>query len=124
MKIAIAEDNRKNLMLLKMICESEFYTVFTASDGDEMNKIIDEYLPDIIITDLIMPRTHGLNVIKHARRKRHYSPVIIAMSSVKTKEYISLCFQGGADYFVPKPFNPDTFRKLLKNIRQNSRIYQ
>ncbi len=124
LKVAIAEDNRQNLRLIKMLCESEFFSVLTASDGNEMNRTIDEYLPEIIITDLIMPRSHGLNVIKHARRKKNYSPVIIVVSELRSKEYINLCFDHGADYFVPKPLSKEAVRKLLRTIRQNSHIFR
>ncbi len=123
-KVAIAEDNKDNLRMIKMICESEFFSVFTARDGIEMIELIDEYLPEIIITDLIMPRSHGINVIRHARRKKNYSPVIIAISELRSNEYINLCFECGADYFVTKPLDKDPFRQLLKKIQTSHRIFR
>jgi len=123
LKVAIAEDNKNNLRTIKMLCESEFFSVFTAADGEEMKSVIDEYMPEIIITDLIMPNSHGINVIRHARKKKHYSPVIIVISGLDTQEYIDLSFSAGADYYITKPVHRESLRDLLRSIKQNKHIF-
>ncbi|MBR6802082.1 MAG: response regulator [Eubacteriaceae bacterium] len=116
LKVAIAEDNRKDLMKIKMMCEREFFSVLTARDGNEMKDMIDDYLPDVIITDLVMPLSHGIDVTKYSRSKRHYAPIVIVISEIKTQKYINLAFDSGADYFMEKPVDMNRLREVLLEI--------
>lgn len=116
LKVAIADDNRQNLMNLKMMCEKEFFSVLTARDGIEMKRIIENYHPDVIITDLIMPDMNGLQVARMAKSKRSYSPIVIVMSGIRSQRYIDRAFSNGADYYITKPVDKNKLRNILLEI--------
>ncbi len=102
-KIVIAEDDSSLQLLLKFRFEEEGYDVFTASDGERALELIDSKLPDLIISDIMMPIYNGLEVVNKIRSRNNNTPIIM-LSNAGQEEMVLKAFHIGADDFLSKPF--------------------
>jgi len=104
--ILIVDDEKSNIMTLTHIL-SQSYTIYASKDGQDAIEAANEYLPDIILLDIIMPGIDGYGVLEALKssEKTKMIPVIFitGLSSAEDeKKGLSL---GAADY-ISKPFNP------------------
>ena len=112
-KILIIEDDPGIQMSLKDEFESERYIVYTADDGEEGLKMVEDQKPDLIILDVMLPILDGYEVCKKLRREGDNTPII--MLTVKDKEIDKvLGLELGADDYVTKPFS---LRELLARVK-------
>ena len=112
-KILIIEDDTGIQMSLKDEFESERYIVYTADDGEEGLKMVEDQKPDLIILDVMLPILDGYEVCKKLRREGDNTPII--MLTVKDKEIDKvLGLELGADDYVTKPFS---LRELLARVK-------
>ncbi len=83
-KILLVDDNHDTLDLLEVYLYKE-YDIYTALNGFEGLKIAAEQLPDLIVTDIMMPVMDGIQFFNHLRRDRATAgiPVIAVTSFVK-----------------------------------------
>lgn len=102
-KIVIVEDDQ---MLLKYI-SAAFRTdggfdVYTASDGEEGEKVIKEQKPDLVLLDIIMPRKNGFEVLKSLKKDKTTAaiPVIVLTNLGQQKDLDQAKKLGAADYLV------------------------
>jgi DNA-binding NarL/FixJ family response regulator len=102
-RIVIAEDHtilREGLRSL-LSSDPNFEIVGEAEDGREAIRCVEKLKPDLILTDLSMPRMNGMEAIKEIRR---ISPVtkILVLTVHKTEEYILATFRAGANGYLLK----------------------
>lgn len=105
MKILIVEDDSIMLMVLKRILQNFGYNVITAEDGKEGIEMIKLELPDMVITDFILPKISGSDIVfylKHFPVKK--IPVILL--SAMPKGGVNNNDDYGADAYLVKPVAP------------------
>jgi len=110
--ILVIDDEEPVRAYLRMILEKEGYSVRDAEDGDVGLEQCRETVPDVVITDLVMPRKGGLQTIKELRRD-YPSVRIIAISGFGNEENMQLARSFGADEVWTKV---DLRLKLLKEL--------
>ena len=109
--LIVDDDPRLQQLLLEYLGE-QGYVVSSASNGEEMDRWLDDHNPDLIILDLMLPGEDGLSL---ARRIRHRGNIPIIMLSARGEELDRIIgLEVGADDYLAKPFNP---RELLARIR-------
>jgi DNA-binding response OmpR family regulator len=117
MKILVAEDEPLMLMAIEAKLKNEGFEVTGVSDGQEALKALEKELPDLLITDILMPYTSGLELISIVRTNYKKIPIIV-LSGLGQEDTVMEAFQLGADDFLTKPFNPTELavrvRRLLK----------
>ncbi len=106
MKILIAEDEPIMLMSIMAKLRRDGYEVTGTSDGREALKALEKDRPDLIITDILMPYTSGLELIGIVKSNPSNNIPIIVLSGLGEEETVMEAFQLGADDFITKPFNP------------------
>lgn len=114
--ILLVEDDADILDFNKTLLLSNGYNVVTATNGNEASTLLVETLPDLIITDVMMPEKDGITLLKEIRTNivTDHIPVILlsAKSSAQAKmDGIS----GGAQAYLNKPFLPAELTSLVKN---------
>lgn len=118
--ILIADDEPMILKALEFKLKKEGYVVVVASDGKEVKEMIDEKLPDLLITDVMMPFFNGLEVLTYAKEKSEGKLPVLVLSAVGQEANVLDAFQLGADDFMTKPFSPNELgirvKKLLANL--------
>ncbi|MCL2800537.1 MAG: diguanylate cyclase [Treponema sp.] len=109
--ILIVDDDTSNLMELTHILSSE-YKIHAVKDGASALEKADEYLPDLIIMDIVMPDMNGFEVFEKLKEsdKTKAIPVIFITGNTESGDEIKGLACGAVDY-LRKPFN-DTIVKL------------
>lgn len=114
-KILVAEDEPLMLMTIEAKLKKDGFEVKCVSDGQEAINALDSFQPDLIITDILMPYTSGLEVISVARSKYLKLPIIV-LSGIGEEETVMEAFNLGADDFITKPFNPSELMVRVKRL--------
>ena len=117
----IVEDNNDVAMYIKHVLEEQ-YAVVHAANGNEGLKKAREVVPDIIITDLMMPEIDGLEMCRMVRSDEllNHIPIVIVTARSSDKDRLA-ALTVGADAFLVKPFNANELKALLENLL-NSRM--
>ncbi len=116
MKILIAEDEPLMLMTIVAKLKNEGYEVTGTKDGSEALIAIENDRPDLIITDILMPYTSGLELIGIVKSIPGKSIPIIVLSALGQEETVLEAFQLGADDFLTKPFNSIELSLRVKRL--------
>jgi len=115
-KIVLAEDNSVLSLLLKFRLEKEGYKLLIAVNGKQAIELIEEYNPELILTDIMIPFVSGLEVISHVRNKLNLQTPIIVFSSAGQEEIVIKAFDLGATDFMSKPFSPHELVIRIKRL--------
>ena len=113
MHIVLAEPADLLREVLQQWLEREGFVVTSVSNGLELMDAMEAVLPQLIITEELLPFRNGLEVIKRA--KVLGIPVII-ISEADLEEKILEAFELGASDFIDKPFSPNEMVARAKNI--------
>ncbi|MWW23252.1 two-component regulator propeller domain-containing protein [Algibacter lectus] len=114
--ILVVEDN-KDLREYLFEYFQNFYKVLTASNGEEGLKIALELAPDLIISDLMMPKMTGIEMCKKIKNNLTTSHIPVIILTAKAGiENEKEGLETGADEFVLKPFNMEVLRLRVNNI--------
>ncbi len=87
--------------------------------------MVDECHPDLIVTDIVMPRMNGYELVRRVRQQPAFRllPVILLTGRTKTQERI-LGYQSGCDLYLPKPFELEELAAAIRNLLERSQIIQ
>jgi DNA-binding response OmpR family regulator len=114
MKILIAEDDELMLRTLEFRLKKDGHQVVLTRDGKEALEKIDEFLPDLVISDIMMPFFSGLEVVASIREK--YQTPVIVLSAMGQEDIVLEAFRLGADDFITKPFSPSELSVRIKRF--------
>ena len=123
--LLIVEDNYD---LRKYIIEilSEYYQISEAEDGEEGFRLSIEHIPDLIISDIMMPKMDGIELcekLKTDERTSHI-PVILLTAKATSNDKI-IGYETGADDYIMKPFEEKELKVRIKNLlEQRKRIHE
>ncbi len=123
-KILIADDDSDILELLKYNFENEGYLVETAKNGETALEIAKDFLPDLIVLDIMMPEIDGIETCRLLRENKKFKDTFIIFLTARSEEYSEVAaFQNGANDYLVKPIKPRAllsrveayFRRLVEN---------
>lgn len=115
-KILIVEDDELMIKILQFILKKEGYQVSIAKDGLNAMERIPVIIPDMVITDIMIPFKSGLEVISYVKENYKNTPIIVISSLGEEEGTVVEAFKLGADDFVPKPFNPNELIVRVKRL--------
>jgi signal transduction histidine kinase/DNA-binding response OmpR family regulator/sugar lactone lactonase YvrE len=126
--LLLVEDNDEVRQYLSQLFE-ESYEVLTAEDGQAGWKKALGHLPDLIISDVMMPHSDGLDLCRQLKQHPKTGHIPVVLLTARTAALHELEGIGvGADDYVSKPFNPQVLQAkvqtLLRNRRQLREYYQ
>lgn len=119
MKIVVVEDHEELLHFLKLAFENE-YEVLTASNGAEGWELIQRELPDLVISDVMMPKMDGFElckILKSTYETSHIPLVLLTALTDKARQLEGLGL--GADDYLTKPFDTSLLQQKIRSIIQN-----
>lgn len=114
-KILVVDDERDILELLEYNLEREGYQIKVAMDGDSALEIAKSFVPDIVLLDIMMPGTDGVETCRLLRLNPKLVDTHIIFLTARSEEYSEVAaFEVGADDYITKPIKP---RALLSRIK-------
>ncbi|MDD3320419.1 MAG: two-component regulator propeller domain-containing protein [Paludibacter sp.] len=122
--LLIVEDNNDMRQYIRSILSDEF-NVIEAPNGVVGLKATNRYLPDLIISDIMMPEMDGMefcNRVKTSFTTSHI-PVILLTAKSSTDTQIE-SFKLGADAFLVKPFDEDLLKVIIRNLNEKRKRIQ
>ncbi|WP_294375580.1 response regulator transcription factor [uncultured Slackia sp.] len=119
-KIMLIDDDESVHTLIRRIVEDAGYGFISAYNGDDGLRVLAEQHPDLLLLDVMMPGTNGLDVCSSIRAKGRRIPIVFlsAKGDIVDK---SIGFKAGGDDYVVKPFSPD---ELLLRIEAHLRRHK
>lgn len=118
-KILIVDDDPLISELISLYLQKEMFDTREAADGEEALALFSEYLPNLVILDLMLPGIDGYEV---CRRLRAVSPIPVIMLSAKGETFDKvLGLELGADDYMVKPFET---KELVARVKAVLRRYQ
>jgi CheY-like chemotaxis protein len=111
-KVLVVEDDPTNRFMLRKILDRFVRSSAEANDGLEALALVEEYLPDLIITDLSMPNLDGMALVKALRERGNPTPVIV-LSAHNEDHIIGQVASDNILSFLTKPVKVD---KIIANL--------
>ena len=116
--VLIADDEPRITKLVSIALSEEGLRVVTASNGTEAIQKADEYRPDIVLLDIVMPDLDGIEVMRQLRERRPV-PVILLTAKGSTADKAK-GLDLGADDYIAKPFHPDELAARVRAVLRRS----
>ena len=115
--ILIIEDNEQNMYMLSYLLGQNNYNVIKAYNGKDGLKMAHENHPEIILIDIQLPDMDGYEICnKLSHNGLPKTTVIIAVTSYAMGGDKEKAMEAGADGYLEKPINPDTFVTQMESI--------
>jgi diguanylate cyclase (GGDEF)-like protein len=121
-RIVIAEDEEHLRQLLRIQLELAGFEVLEACDGAQAVEVATRHLPDLVLSDVMMPGMDGYEVVRHLRgafATRHI-PVILLTARVSMGDKLQ-GLQGGANDYITKPWDQRELLMRIRNVLEWSR---
>ena len=117
MKILIADDELIMLKIIELRLKKDGHEVIVTSNGQEALEKIKQEDPDMIIADIMMPFTSGLEIVSVVKQDKQQRNVpIIILSSMGQENVVLEAFNLGADDYITKPFSPNELSMRVKRL--------
>jgi diguanylate cyclase (GGDEF)-like protein len=104
-RILIIDDDEHTRTLLRDFCEQSSFTASVAPDGEQIVEKLEQFRPDLVLLDLVLPKKDGFAVLKEIRDQNEWTelPVVI-LTAVGDMDGKIRGMELGADDFITKPF--------------------
>ena len=121
--ILIVEDNAQMRYLLHTILADKYH-VIEAENGERGLQLAQEHIPDLIISDIMMPVMNGMEMLTQIRSKQTVSHIPVIMLTAKSDdESLIHSIREGVDSYIVKPFNSEILRARIENLlEQRARL--
>jgi two-component system, OmpR family, alkaline phosphatase synthesis response regulator PhoP len=116
-KILIADDNAQNVELLEAYLSDVDCEIQTAFDGEETLAVVNEFAPDLVLLDVMMPRLSGFEVCRKLRANPATRDTLILMvTALNEASDFERGVQAGTDDFLTKPVNKVELLCRIKSL--------
>ncbi|OQD42871.1 response regulator [Croceivirga radicis] len=113
--LILAEDDVMLASLLKYRLEKEGFSVTLCQDGKKVKEELEAQLPDLIVSDIMMPYFSGIELTDYLRNQLNSQIPIILISAASNDENVVSAFELGANDFISKPVSPS---ELLVRVKR------
>ncbi|MEO6330552.1 MAG: response regulator [Ginsengibacter sp.] len=103
-KILIVDDDEDILEVVKYLLQSHGFNVSTYATGFNVDEVVKNYNPDLILLDINLPGKSGTQICKELRHKKLTTPIILFSAHADRSKVIA---ESNADDFIEKPFEID-----------------
>jgi CheY-like chemotaxis protein len=126
LRILVADDDAWILHMVTTVLEKRGYSVETAADGEEAFQKAVDNPPDLLITDVMMPKMDGWKLVKSLRARPEFAFVpVIFLSALSSDDDRIRGFRLGADDYMPKPFRFEELDlRVAKTLRHRNNVEQ
>jgi two-component system, NtrC family, response regulator AtoC len=116
-RVLVVDDEENLRVVLRTLLRRHGYEVETAASGDEALGMVDSFGPDVVLTDVRMPKMGGLDLLSTLKAKGNEATVIV-MSAYGNMDLALDAMKAGAYDYVQKPFKPDEVVLALRKAEE------
>jgi two-component system response regulator AtoC len=116
-RVLVVDDEENLRLVLRTLLRRHGYEVETAPTGEEALTLVDSFGPDVVLTDVRMPKMGGLDLLATLKAKGNEATVIV-MSAYGNMDLAIEAMKGGAYDYVQKPFKPDEIVLALRKAEE------
>ena len=116
MTILVCEDNPIALKTIAFTLKKSGYEVIQAIDGDRGIEILENEEVDLVITDINMPYTKGLELVRYVNTKLKRKVPVIIVSGITLDETKEHARELGAAGYLTKPFDPKVMLEMVRSL--------
>jgi len=122
MHILIIDDDDRLRQLLKLFLKKNNFKVSISSNAIKAKKILNEFVFDLIVLDVMMPGKSGIDFLNELRLKFN-TPVLLLTALDQIQDKIT-GFKSGADDYLTKPFDPEELLLRINNILKHTKVFE
>ena len=116
-KILVVEDDKSISDLISLHLKKNNFEYLVVHNGEDALSHLDNFMPDFVILDWMIPGLSGLEVLRRIRNKQEYKDLPILMLTAKNSEQDKIIsFESGLDDYITKPFLPSELIARVKAI--------
>lgn len=105
-RVLIVDDEPNIVAALEYLLQRTGYEVRAASDGDDALRQVEDFVPDLVLLDVMMPQKSGYEVCQRIREREDWRRIKIIMLSARGREAeVNKGLSLGADLYITKPFS-------------------
>ena len=120
-KILVADDEQSMREFLDIMLKKEGYKVSLASNGEEVVKLVDNDLFDLVLLDIRMPKLDGISALKKIKANAPETIVIMITAYASADTAIKAMKEGAYDY-ITKPFKVEEIKLIIKNALEKKNL--
>jgi len=120
-RVLVVDDEENIRLVLRTLLKKQGYEVEVADSGESALAALDAFDPDVILTDVRMPRMDGLDLLGTLKAKQHPATVIV-MSAYGNVDLAIEAMKAGAYDYVGKPFKPDEIVLALRKAEERETL--
>jgi two-component system alkaline phosphatase synthesis response regulator PhoP len=116
-KILLVDDEPDIIEFLSYNLKKEGYSVLSCNSGKDAIEIARKELPQLIVLDVMMPNTDGIETCREIREIKELKNVLITFLTARSEDYTQIAgFEVGADDYITKPIKPRVFISRIKAL--------
>jgi two-component system alkaline phosphatase synthesis response regulator PhoP len=131
LKVLIVDDEIDEVQELSSILIRNNYEVKFGLNGEEGLAILEGYIPDIIITDILMPKMNGIEMVRQIKKIDHLNAIpVFFLSGTSDDVHVLSAMSAGGAFYLSKPVVPELIISeieavfiILKNIKKTEPQY-
>ncbi len=113
--LLIVDDNEELIEFFKNAFSSEFNRIYTATDGQRALEKVYKHLPDIVVSDVMMPRMNGYELCRQIKEDIHISHTPVILLTARDDDASRLQgYKTGADAYLVKPFEEEMLLEVIR----------
>jgi two-component system, NtrC family, response regulator AtoC len=116
-RVLVVDDEENLRVVLRTLLRRHGYEVESAASGEEALGLVDSFGPDVVLTDVRMPKMGGLDLLATLKAK-HNDATVIVMSAYGNMDLAIEAMKAGAYDYVQKPFKPDEVVLALRKAEE------
>lgn len=122
--ILVVDDEPNNFDVIESLLDSQDYVLHYVADGQRAIEQLEMFHPDLILLDVMMPNTDGIEVCHRIKNMPQWESVpIIMVTALSSKQDLSRCLEAGADDFISKPVNGLELRARVRSMLRIKQQY-
>ena len=116
-RILLVDDENDILEFLSYNLKNEGFQVLTCNDGKTALSLLDDFMPNLIVLDVMMPGMDGVETCEIIRANSNYDDIIIAFLTARSEDYSQVAgLEAGADDYINKPIKPKVLVSRVKAL--------
>ena len=117
-KVLLVDDDSDLQDILQICLRQWGFEVASAANGDEGERLAESYHPDIVLSDVMMPGTSGMALLKSLQAEDSSRPVIL-MTGYSTRDIAVQAIKAGARYLLTKPLDYPKLKLILEATQKD-----